>query len=87
MTLLLNAAKDKKLRAFDILGALTAEGGIEGSAVGLIQIDDDVAYVAIDRASADRALSHLRERRIKGRSVKVRKATLELRQPADAANS
>lgn len=78
ITLLLGAGKDKKLRPGDILGALTAEGGLAGSDVGAIQIDDSGAYVAVSAASAERALGLLRERKIKGKSVRARRAGLTL---------
>jgi ATP-independent RNA helicase DbpA len=78
VTLLLGAGKNKKLRPGDILGALTAEGGIAGDAVGAIEIDDDVAYVAVDAASSEQALRRASEAPVKGRRIKVRLATLEL---------
>jgi ATP-independent RNA helicase DbpA len=77
VTLLLGAGKDKKLRPGDILGALTAEGGLAGTDVGAIQIDDSAAYVAVTASCAERALSLFRERKVKGRSVRARRARLE----------
>jgi ATP-dependent RNA helicase DbpA len=81
-TLILNAGKNKKLRAGDILGALTGEGGLAGSEVGLIHIDDSAAYVAVASGAAQRALKRLHEAGIKGRSVKARIAGVALREPA-----
>lgn len=81
VTLILSAGKDKKLRPGDILGSLTAEGGVPGEDVGLIQIDDSSAYVAVAAASAERALLRLQQAGVKGRSVKARLAGLELRAP------
>ncbi len=88
ITLILSAGKNKKLRPGDILGALTADGGIAGSGiagsdVGMIQIDDSSAYVAIAAASAEPARLRLNEAGIKGRSVKARIAGLELRETSD----
>jgi ATP-independent RNA helicase DbpA len=80
VSLLIGAGKNKKLRPGDILGALTGEGGIDGTDVGAIQIDDTTAYVAVSRASAERALSRLQAAGVKGRSVKVRRAALQLRE-------
>ncbi|HKO91618.1 MAG TPA: DEAD/DEAH box helicase [Polyangiaceae bacterium] len=79
VTLILSAGKNKKLRPGDILGALTADGGIPGSDVGMIQIDDSAAYVAIATGSAEQARLRLNEAGVKGRSVKARIAALELR--------
>jgi ATP-independent RNA helicase DbpA len=81
VTLILSAGKDKKLRPGDILGSLTAEGGIPGADVGTIQIDDSSAYVAVAASSAERALSRVQQAGIKGRSVKARLAGLDLRTP------
>ncbi len=82
VTLLLRCGKDKKLRAGDVLGALTAEGGIDAGDVGLIQIDDRFTYVAVRHSVAERALSRLTQGPIKGRRVKVERAGLGFRQPA-----
>ncbi len=81
VTLILSAGKDKKLRPGDILGSLTAEGGLSGEDVGLIQIDDSSAYVAVASGSAERALLRLQQAGVKGRSVKARLASLDLRGP------
>lgn len=77
-TLVLGAGKNKKLRPGDILGALTAEGGLEADDVGLIHIDDAQSYVAIHSASAERALAILEGSPVKGRSIKARQAGLSL---------
>jgi ATP-dependent RNA helicase DbpA len=78
VTLLLAAGRNKKLRPGDILGALTAEGGVSGAQVGSIHIDDSSAYVAVDAAVADQALARLESAPIKGRRVKVVRAGLSL---------
>ena len=83
-TLILSAGKDKKLRPGDILGSLTGEGGVAGSEVGTIQVDESSAYVAVAAKSLERALARLREAGVKGRSVKARVAELELRTGAAA---
>jgi ATP-independent RNA helicase DbpA len=81
VTLLLGAGKNKKLRPGDVLGALTREGGVQGTDVGAIQIEETYAYVAVARASAERALARLTEGPIKGRQVKVREVGLSFREP------
>lgn len=62
-----------KVRPGDILGALTGEAGINGKSVGKIVVMDYVAYVAIERSIAGKALSQLQNGKIKGRKFKVRK--------------
>ncbi len=73
ITLSIAGGRKDKVRPGDILGALTGDVGIDGSAVGNIEIMDYVAYVAIDRNQADKALGRLINGKIKGRKFKVRK--------------
>ncbi len=74
VTLWIDGGRKDKIRAGDILGALTGEGGIAGSEVGKIDIFDAHAYVAISQASVNKALACLKSGKIKGRSVMVRKS-------------
>ncbi len=78
VTLLLAAGKNKKLRPGDILGALTADGGVSGSDVGLIHVDESSSYVAVGAAVAEQALSRLQRAPIKGKTIKVSRAGLSL---------
>ena len=73
VTLALDSGRKDKLRAGDILGALTADGTLDGSQVGRIDLFDYVAYVAVARASAPAALKLLSEGKVKGRKIRVRK--------------
>lgn len=73
ITLCIAGGRKDKVRPGDILGALTGEAGIDGKAVGKIDVMDYAAYVAIKRELADLALDRLRNGRIKGRKFKVRK--------------
>ena len=57
----------------DILGALTGEAGIDGRAVGRIDVMDNMTCVAIAADTADTALGRLLNGKIKGRKFKVRK--------------
>jgi ATP-independent RNA helicase DbpA len=71
VTLCILAGRKDKLRAGDILGALTGEGGIEGKVVGKIDILDQTSYVAIDRSFAKAALNQLSKGKIKGKKCRV----------------
>lgn len=73
VTLCIAAGRKEKVRAGDILGALTGAGGIDGKAVGKIDVLDYAAYVAVERQSANQALSCLLNGKIKGRKFKVKK--------------
>ncbi|MCS3835255.1 ATP-independent RNA helicase DbpA [Aeromonas veronii] len=73
VTLSIDAGRKTKVRAGDILGALTGEGGIAGADVGKIQISEQYSYVAVKRSVASAALKRLQEGKIKGRSYRARK--------------
>jgi ATP-independent RNA helicase DbpA len=73
VTLCINAGRKNKLRAGDILGALTANTNIPGKQIGKIDLFDNVAYVAVERAVAKQVLKILSEGKIKGRKYRVRK--------------
>lgn len=72
VTLLIDGGKKQKLRAGDILGALTSKNGIAGKQVGKIQLFDNWAYVAIDHKVVKTALDKLNKGKLKGRSFRAR---------------
>ncbi len=73
VTLCINGGRKDKVRAGDILGALTANTNLPGKQIGKIDIFDKLAYVAVDRSIAKQALKILSEGKIKGRKFRVRK--------------
>ncbi|WP_429179345.1 ATP-dependent RNA helicase DbpA [Aeromonas salmonicida] len=73
VTLSIDAGRRTKVRAGDILGALTGEGGIAGADVGKIQISEQYSYVAVKRSVGSAALKRLQEGKIKGRTYRARK--------------
>lgn len=72
-TLCIAGGRKDKVRPGDILGALTGEAGIDGKAVGKIDVLDRAAFVAIETSLSGKALGCLINGRIKGRKFKVRK--------------
>ncbi|KAA8998959.1 ATP-dependent RNA helicase DbpA [Affinibrenneria salicis] len=72
VTLSIDGGRKAKIRPGDILGALTGEGGLSAAEVGKIDLFAQHACVAIRRASARRALQHLQQGKIKGKSCKAR---------------
>ena len=70
-TLCIDGGKKNKLRAGDILGALSKEIGISGDQIGKIDIFDYQAYVAIDKKSVRKAFEGLKKGKIKGRKFRV----------------
>lgn len=74
VSLCISGGRKDKVRAGDILGALTADGtNVQGKQIGKIDIADHLAYVAVERSIAKQALKILSEGKIKGRMFKVRK--------------
>jgi len=73
VTLCINGGRKDKVRAGDILGALTADKKIPGKQIGKIDLFNNVAYVAVERSIAKQALKVLSEGKIKGRKFRVRK--------------
>lgn len=71
-TLRIDAGKTDKLRAGDILGALTGDAGLKADAIGKIDIFPTRSYVAIRRELLAQALKRLSAGKIKGRNFRVR---------------
>ena len=72
-TLEINAGRKNKLRPGDLLGALTGDAGLPGSAVGRIDIFDMASFVAVENGYVAQALDYLDHGKVKGRSVRARK--------------
>jgi ATP-independent RNA helicase DbpA len=73
VSLCINGGRKNKLRAGDILGALTANTNLPGKQIGKIDLFDNLAYIAVERPIAKQALKILSEEKIKGRKYRVRK--------------
>jgi len=71
ITLVIEGGKKDKLRAGDILGALTADAFIKGSDIGKIDIYDRQSYVAIKRDVIDKAQKILSNKRVKNKKFSV----------------
>ena len=73
VTIQIGGGKKQKVRAGDIVGALTGAEGIPGSEIGRIQVGDQWAYVAVTQEHGNTAFNRLSEGKIKGRNFKVRR--------------
>ncbi|WP_101049096.1 ATP-dependent RNA helicase DbpA [Macromonas nakdongensis] len=71
-TLQIVGGRKEKIRAGDVLGALTGEAGFAKEQIGKINVNEFSTYVAVERSVARQAEARLSAGRIKGRSVKVR---------------
>ena len=72
LTLHITGGRKEKIRAGDVLGALTGEAGYAKEQVGKINVNEFSTYVAMARGVAHDAARKLSAGRIKGKSVKVR---------------
>ena len=72
VTLQILGGRKEKIRAGDVLGALTKDMGFTGAQIGKININDFSTYVAVAADIAPEALRSLNAGKVKGRSVKVR---------------
>jgi ATP-independent RNA helicase DbpA len=70
-TIFINGGKKVKVRAGDILGALTADIGLDKNDVGKIDILQNCSYVAIKTNMLKKAYDGLRNGKIKGKYFRV----------------
>ncbi|WP_297441628.1 ATP-dependent RNA helicase DbpA [Sulfurimonas sp.] len=71
VTLVIEGGKKDKVRAGDILGALTGEAGLQGASIGKIDIYDRQSYVAIENSLVDEAHKKLKNGKIKNKKFSV----------------
>ncbi len=70
-SIFINGGKKQKVRAGDILGALTAGIGLDKNDIGKIDILDFVSYVAVKKSVLKKAIDGLNNKRIKGKYYKA----------------
>ena len=71
-TIHLQGGRKEKIRAGDVLGALTADVGHAREQVGRIDINEFATCVAVQRGIGREPVARLNAGRIKARSVKAR---------------
>ena len=62
----------EKIRAGDVMGAMTADFGYTREQIGKINVNDFSTYVAVERRIAGAAVARLNAGRVKGKAVKAR---------------
>ncbi len=70
-TLCIDGGKRDKIRAGDILGALTKELGLDGKEIGKITINRKDSYVSISNKFAQETFEKLKKSKIKGKALRV----------------
>jgi ATP-independent RNA helicase DbpA len=71
-TLQLDGGKKHKIRAGDIVGALTASKQLTNDDLGKIQLHDIWSFVAVKRTAVKLALQLIQQGKIKGKSIRAR---------------
>jgi ATP-independent RNA helicase DbpA len=72
ITIQILGGRKEKIRAGDVLGALTGEAGFAAAQVGKINVTEFSTYVAVERGIGQQVTAKLNSGRIKGKSVKAR---------------
>ena len=75
MTLQIVGGRKEKIRAGDILGALTKDLGFAGAQIGKINVNEFSTYVAVHRSIAHEVARKMASAKVKGRTVKSRLMT------------
>ena len=71
-TLHILGGRKEKIRAGDVLGALTKDLGYAAAQIGKINVNDYATYVAVAREIAPQVAKRLGSAKVKGKSVKLR---------------
>jgi ATP-dependent RNA helicase DbpA len=71
-TLQIMGGRKEKIRAGDVLGALTKDLGFAAKQIGKINVNEFSVYVAVQRDIAAQVVARLASGKVKGRSVKIR---------------
>jgi ATP-independent RNA helicase DbpA len=74
-TLYIGAGKKDKINKIDIVGFLLKTGGLAKDEVGLIDVKDQTAYVAVKRELISKLVYKLKDQKIKGKRVKIEVAS------------
>jgi ATP-dependent RNA helicase DeaD len=72
-TLWIGAGRKLKMRPGDLVGAIANEAGLDSAHIGSIQIADNFSTVEVPEAMADEVISALKNTKIKGLRVQVRR--------------
>ena len=72
VTIQIDGGKKQKVRAGDILGALTSDGELSAAHIGKINLSAMRSYVAVEKGIAKKALSKLSNGKMKGRQFRAR---------------
>ncbi len=70
-TLFVNAGKKNKINKIDIVGFLSQKGKLKKEEIGLIEVKDFFAFVAIKRSKLRTTLDFIRDEKLKNQRIKI----------------
>ncbi|HLO37117.1 MAG TPA: DEAD/DEAH box helicase [Lacibacter sp.] len=70
-TLFIAAGKKDKVNKVDIVGFLSQKGELKKEDIGLIEVKDFFAFVAVKKIKANNVLHLIKDQKIKGKKVKI----------------
>ncbi|MDB5263061.1 MAG: helicase [Adhaeribacter sp.] len=73
-TLYISAGKKDKISKGDIVGFLLQKGNLQKDELGLINVQDYAAYVAVTRAKAHQLVQTLQNEKLKNKKVRIERA-------------
>jgi superfamily II DNA/RNA helicase len=71
-TLHMMGGRKDKISKGDIAGFFIKEGGLRPDELGVIELKQDAAYIAVDKSKADKVLKELDNKKLKKRKVRLR---------------
>ena len=71
--LFITAGRQAGVRPQDLVGAIANEAGVPGSSIGAIEITDRFSIVEVPEVAVDQVIKALRETKIRGKKVTVRR--------------
>ena len=70
----INAGKKKKIRAGDIVGAVTGIDGVDAEDIGIVDIMDNYSYIDVLNGKGELILEALQYTMIKGKTIRAQRA-------------
>lgn len=71
-TIMISGGRKDKVRKGDLLGALTGDAaGLSGKDIGMIEIQDNLSYVAVSQAVIKKAVSAINKGKVKGKRFRA----------------
>jgi superfamily II DNA/RNA helicase len=71
ITLYIGGGKKDKINKIDIVGFLIQQGRLQKEDIGLIVVQDNSSFAAVNRTKVQKALAHLKDQKLKNKKVKI----------------